>query len=172
MSWEEMYSGDYPCKCGKGTYTEVVEMDDWNRQREHRTINCPKCAENEKIAKINEAKDRERLKQLDEEIKAYSSERYMGKWHSYFASARNKKDIWTLAKRMGIERNRLSSFYSRNKSLNMEEYVKNLAVSNNMHKIMQVLNIEDIDLSCKIDEVMKLKSAEYVKLVAEWHRNH
>lgn len=33
MSWEEMYSRDYPCSCGKGTYTEVVEMDDWNRRR-------------------------------------------------------------------------------------------------------------------------------------------
>ena len=172
MSWEEMYRRDYPCSCGKGTYTEVVEMDDWNRRREHRTINCPECAEIEKQAKINEDKERERLKQLDEEIKTYFNERYMEKWHSYFASTKNKKEIWTLAKEMGIERDSLSSFYSRNKSLNMEEYVTNLAVSNNMQKIMQALNIEDMDLSCKVDEVMRLKRAEYAKSVAEWHRNH
>ncbi len=157
MSWEEMYSRDYPCSCGKGTYTEVVEMDNWNRRREHRTINCPECAENEKIAKINEAKEREKLKNLDEEIKTYFSEHYMEKWLSYFDSAKNKKEIWALAKGRGIEGDSLSSFYSRNKSLSMEEYVKNLAVSNNMQKIMQFLNVEDVDLSCKVDEVMKLK---------------
>lgn len=172
MSWEVMYNKEYPCSCGKGTYTEVVEMDDWNRRREHQTINCPECAENAKIAKINEAKERERLKQLDEEIKTYFGKRYMEKWLSYFESAKNKKGFWTIAKEMGIERNSLSSFYSRNKSINMQEYVRNLAVSNNMQKIMQALNIEDVDLSYKVEEVIKLKRAEYVKSVAEWHRNH
>lgn len=172
MSWEEMYIRDYPCTCGKGTYTEVVEMDDWNRRREHRTINCPECAENEKIAKMKEAKERERSRNLDEEIKNYFSEHYMEKWLSYFDSAKNKKEIWEIAKGMGIERDSLSSFYSRNKSISMEEYVKNLAVSDNMQKIMQFLNVEDMDLSSKVDEVMKLKRAEYAKLVAEWHRNH
>lgn len=172
MSWEEMDRRDYPCNCGKGTYTEVVEMDDWNRRREHRTINCPECAENEKIAKINEAKERDRLKNLDEEIKTYFREHYMEKWVSYFYSAKNKKEIWALAREIGIERDSLSSFYSRNKFLKMEEYVTNLVVSNNMQKIMQVLNIEDVDLSCKVNEVMKLKRVEYAKSVAEWHRNH
>jgi signal recognition particle subunit SEC65 len=172
MSWEEMYCRDYPCSCGKGTYTEVVEMDDWNRRREHRTINCPECAENEKIAKINEVKEKERLKKLDEEIKTYFRELYMEKWLSYFDSAKNKKEIWTLAKEIGIEKDSLSSFYSRNKSINMEEYVRNLAISNNIQKIMQVLNIGDKDLTYKVDEAMKLKKAEYARLVADWHRNH
>ncbi|MGD7054769.1 hypothetical protein [Sutcliffiella horikoshii] len=172
MSWEEMDRRDYPCNCGNGTYTVVVQMDDWNRHRERRTINCPECAENEKTAKINEAKERERLKNLDEEIKTYFSEHYMEKWLSYFDSAKNKKEIWALAKEKGIERDSLSSFYTRNKSKGIEIYVKELAISDNMQKIMQALNIEDLDLSCKVDEVMKLKRIEYAKSVAEWHRNH
>ncbi|WP_066320474.1 hypothetical protein [Bacillus sp. FJAT-29814] len=172
MSWEEMYSRDYPCSCGKGTYTEVVEMDVWNRRREHRTINCSECAEKEKLAKIKEAEERERLKKLDEEIKNYFEERYMEEWLTYFASAKNKKEIWALAKEIRVERDSLSSFYNRNKSINMEEYVRKLAVTNNMQKIMEVLNIEDMQLTSKIDEALKLKKAEYAKAVAAWHRNH
>lgn len=172
MSWEEMDRGDYPCNCGKGTYTKVVEMDDWNRRREKRTINCPECAEKEKTEKIKEAKERERLKKLDDEIKTYFGERYMEELLSYFASAKNKKEYWTLAKRMGIQEDSLSTFYSRNKSISMEDYVRKLGTSKNMLKIMQVLNIEDMDLTYKVDEAMKLKKAEYARLVAEWHRNH
>lgn len=48
MSWEEMSRRDYPCNCGKSTYTEVNEMDDWNRYREHIIMNCPVCAEKKK----------------------------------------------------------------------------------------------------------------------------
>lgn len=172
MSWEEMYRRDYPCNCGKGTYTEVVEMDDWNRRREHRSINCLECAEKEKIAKIKEGEERERLKKLDEEIKTYFRERYIEAWLTYFASAKNKKEIWALAKEIGVERDSLSSFYNRNKSISMEDYVENLAVSDNMKSIMQVLNIEDIDLTCKVDEALKMKKEEYSRAVAEWHRNH
>ena len=45
MSWEEMSSKKYPCKCGKGFFTETTYMDDWNRITEEHTINCEECNE-------------------------------------------------------------------------------------------------------------------------------
>lgn len=172
MSWEEMHRRDYPCSCGKGTYTEVVEMDDWKGRREHRTMHCFECAEKERIAKIEEAKEKSRLKKLDEEIKTYFAEHYMGEWLTYFASARNKKETWALAKEIGIERNSLSSFYNQNKALSTDEYIRRLARYDNIQEIMQVLDIEDSDLKCKVKEAMELKKSDYARLLAHWHNDH
>lgn len=43
MSWEEMCTKKYPCKCGKGFYIETTYMDDWNRTRETYEIECEDC---------------------------------------------------------------------------------------------------------------------------------
>lgn len=165
-----MYRRDYPCRCGKSTYTEIVEMDDWNRRREHRIMNCPECAEQERIAKAEqkreEAEDKARLqeldadlKELDAEIKTYFAEHYMEEWLTYFSSARNKKETWTLAKKTGVESDSLSSFYKWNKGFSMEEYIRGLARYNKMQKIMEALNIDDRDFKSKVEEAMELRKS-------------
>lgn len=151
MSWEEMYRRDYPCKCGKGTYTEVGEMDDWNRTRDYKIINCLECAESEA-----------RLKVLVEEIKAHFEKHYMEDWLSFFASARNKKEVWALAKKTGVESYSLSAFYDHNRRSSMEDYVRRLARLYNMLKIIEALNINDSHLKSKVEEAMDLRGSSYV----------
>ena len=53
MSWEEMWSRKYPCKCGKGFYKETSYMDDWNRTRETYIIECEECKEKYNITVKN-----------------------------------------------------------------------------------------------------------------------
>jgi hypothetical protein len=40
---------------------------------------------------------------LVEEIKVHFERYYMEDWLSYFASARNKKEIWTLGRKQGLK---------------------------------------------------------------------
>lgn len=160
MSWEEMSRRDYTCNCGKSTYTEVNEMDDWNRYREHVIINCPACAEKGRIARVErerkQAEDTARLKELVLEIKLYFEERYMQNWLDYFVSARNKKAAWTLAKEIGIERHSLSSFYQLHKGSSVDDYVKSLAKPYNMLEIIKVLNINDSSFKNKAEKAIDL----------------
>jgi hypothetical protein len=163
MSWEEMYRRDYPCKCGKGTYTEIVEMDDWNERREYRRINCPECAEKERIAveerKREKAERLSRLKELIEEINAYFEYRYMKDWINYFSSARNKKEVWALATKISVESYSLTSFYQHNKGVSIESYLKGLVKLHNMQAIMKVLDINDGYLKSKVEEAMALRNS-------------
>jgi hypothetical protein len=46
VSWEEMSKKDYPCPCGKGIYTDILEMNDFNRTREDHIMNCEECKKN------------------------------------------------------------------------------------------------------------------------------
>lgn len=166
MSWEEMYRRDYPCKCGKGTYTEVGEMDDWNRTRDYRIINCSECAEKARIAAEEERKakaEREaRLKVLVEEITTHFERHYMEEWLSFFASVRNKKEVWALAKKTGVESYSLSTFYDHNKGSSMESYVRRLARPYNMVKIIEALNINDSHLKSKVEEAMDLNKSVHL----------
>lgn len=166
MSWEVMSRRDYPCNCGKSTYTEVNEMDDWNRYREHIITNCPVCAEKERIARAEEERkrneDTERLKELVLEVKPYFEERYMQDWLDYFVSAKNKKAAWTLAQEIGIERHSLSSFYQLYKGSSVNDYVRSLAKPYNMLKIIEVLNINDSSLKNKVEKLIDLDNSVHI----------
>lgn len=161
MSWEEMSRREYPCECGKGTYVEVVEMDDWNRRKDYIIIKCPECAERERIAEHErerkEAKERAHLKELVKEINTYFEEHYMEDWIAYFSSAKSKKEVWTLAKKIGVESFSLSSFYKYNQGASIEECVRVFAKAYNMGKIIEVLNIDDSYFKSKVDELLKIK---------------
>lgn len=170
MSWSTTSRYTYPCSCGKGTYTVHVEMDDWNRQRDHRVIHCPECAEKEKEHKMKIVNERKHLRELDEEVRIYFDEHYMEQWFKYFAPTKNKKEKWTLANDMGIERGSISTFYNRWKSRSMDEYIRSLANYNNMQKIIQVLHIEDSCLISKVQQALELKEREYSRAVRDWHR--
>ncbi|OHR74756.1 hypothetical protein [Bacillus sp. UMB0893] len=166
MSWEETYRREYPCNCGKSTYTEVGEMDDWNRSREYVIINCPECAENAKTVEAErrrqEAENTARLKELVLELKPYFEEHYMQNWLDYFVSARNKKAAWALAKEIGVESQSLSSFYQLNKDSSVEDYVRGLARPYNMLKIIEALKINDSFFKSKVEESVNLNKSVHV----------
>jgi hypothetical protein len=83
-----MYIREYPCNCGKSIYTEIGEMDDWNRQREYKIINCPECANQARIEaerqKEQQSKNQTRLKELASDIKTYFECSYLDEWAAYF----------------------------------------------------------------------------------------
>lgn len=171
MSWEEMSRGDYPCPCGKGTYTRILDMDDWNRIREFTTMNCPVCAEKERAEEERLKKEDQRLSELDKEIKAYFAANYIEEWLTYFAPAKNKKQTWELAAKLRVETKSLSTFYSIKYS-SKETYIRSLATYRNMEKIMRALNINDSKLANEVEEAIELYKKEYGRAVANWHRNH
>lgn len=80
MSWEVMSSETVVCRCGKGTVTHVMEMDDWNRVRNHTDIHCPDCRR--KAAREADAERRTEAKkeQLYEQAKQLAIKRYMRQW--------------------------------------------------------------------------------------------
>lgn len=53
MSWEESRRFKKPCPCGKGTWVEVNESDDWLRERSYGEINCPVCRVTHRIEEIH-----------------------------------------------------------------------------------------------------------------------
>jgi hypothetical protein len=166
MSWEETYRITKPCYCGRSTITEVGEGDDWNRHREYQIIDCPRCAEEARkkaeVAALIKAKEEERLKELIEEINTHFEQHYMDEWISLFNSAKNKKAIWSLATKIGVESYSLASFYQHNKRNNKEDYIKRLARLHNLNKIMAVLNIKDSILEKKLTEALNLRASNYI----------
>jgi arginyl-tRNA--protein-N-Asp/Glu arginylyltransferase len=166
MSWEEMYRRYYPCKCGKSTFTEIGEMDDWNRFREYRVINCPECAKLERIEvekqKEKQIKNEKRLRELAADIKDSFENSYMDEWFAIFQPLKSKKEAWQLAHNMGVENKSLSSFYQFSKGISIKEYAKNLVSIRNMDKIIATLHIQDNILSAKVKEAGELMQSTFV----------
>ncbi|MCK6205768.1 hypothetical protein KZX50_10000 [Bacillus infantis] len=166
MSWEEMYRREYPCKCGKRTYTEIGEMDDWNRHREYKIMNCSECARQEQIEaekkKEKQIENEKRLRELAADIMASFENNYMDEWVTIFQSIRSKKDAWQLACRMGVENKSLSSFYQFCRGMSIREYARILVSIRNMEKIMATLHIQDNILSSKVKEARELMESAVV----------
>ncbi|PLR65567.1 hypothetical protein [Bacillus sp. UMB0893] len=166
MSWEETYRRTKPCSCGEGTITEVGEGDDWNRHREYQTIDCPTCKEEARKAAVKaaeiKAEEEARLKELISEINIHFEQHYMDEWLSLFGSAKSKRAIWTLAKKLGVESYSLASFYQHNKRSNKEDYVRRLARPHNMLKIMEALDKKDSSFESKVKEARMLNGPYYM----------
>ena len=79
------------CACGKGTTTFVVEMDDWNRIRNHTDIHCPRCLK--KATQDAEARERkEALKEaLYEEAQKLAEKRYLEQWLALYTGLATKE---------------------------------------------------------------------------------
>lgn len=61
MSWSEDFRSEHRCPCGKGTWVEITESDDWSRSRKTGEINCPDCRKTHRIEEFQES-DRKGLK--------------------------------------------------------------------------------------------------------------
>lgn len=93
MSWETMSSETKPCNCGRGTVTYERQMDDWNRVRKLRTINCDICSEAEGKRHDKARKAKEQFDHLTLEAFCLAEQRYFPKWVDQY-SGKSKKEIW------------------------------------------------------------------------------
>ncbi|MGM9926639.1 MAG: hypothetical protein ACI35O_12865 [Bacillaceae bacterium] len=162
MSWQEYRRTERSCYCKEGKIITVSEDDDWNRYREYEIIECPKCAEEARLAAIKEANERarddERLKTLRNEVNHHFDEHYMEKWISVFSSCKSKKSYWELAKKLGVEASSLSNFYTyyKGNNSNMNNYIKSKTSISNMNNILKALNINDEYLQIRVNEALEI----------------
>src|SRR5206468_1206764 len=56
MSWEVDGRVERPCACGKGTWVEISESDDWGGSRSHAEINCAECRKNCWIDEVHDTR--------------------------------------------------------------------------------------------------------------------
>lgn len=95
MSWEFMGTETLPCKCGAGTISISTEMDDWNRKRYNRTVNCEYCKEQERV-KAEEADRQKKLHDdLSHKVRGLAEPRYLDKWTEQM-TGKSKVDAWRL----------------------------------------------------------------------------
>ena len=84
-----------PCWCGKGTITYITEMDDWNRTRSHKEINCPICKNQDRIKTEEKIAKEKKIKSLHTKARDIAVSRYLQQWLSMFSTL-NKKEAWQL----------------------------------------------------------------------------
>jgi hypothetical protein len=84
-----------PCKCGAGTMTNVMEMDDWNRTRSSTEIHCPACEEKRfREREAYQARESRRAELLRTATQL-ATDRYLQRWLALFAGM-SKKAAWKL----------------------------------------------------------------------------
>ena len=93
MSWEFMGTETYPCRCGVGTISVSTEMDDWNRKRYQKKINCEYC-ERQEQAKAEEAHKRKELRDgLLHKARVLAESRHLAAWMKLM-TGKSKVDAW------------------------------------------------------------------------------
>ena len=135
-----MTSNKYPCKCGKGTYTYISEMDDWSRSREKYILNCEDCKEeyvfvegsfiSKAVIKVTTKFHTQIDKNVDK-LNNYMKNTYESMWLRLFSSCKTKKDYWNklvdVKKGLGIYPQSLGTFYKDVKRYeNVEDYLLQL----------------------------------------------
>jgi hypothetical protein len=132
------------CRCGKGTVTYVVEMDDWNRARDHTYINCPACKEEDRQKQAITAERAERAATLYVKAKQLALDRYLDLWLSAY-SGLQKKDAW---KRYigGSGYPTLGTFYKHVRDLSgLTEYMR-WCFLNRFEEALRAMNVHDEEI--------------------------
>lgn len=153
MSWELMSDEKRICACGKGFVVERHYMDDWNRTREERFVECKYCKEQQ----LKERNRREEMRSAFDKIVSYFNEKYLDQWIAYFKDKISKKSIWETVHSIGLENCSLSTFYSDHRSHSIEEmngYYKSLVKIKNITKIIQILDIKDEVIENELPELL------------------
>ncbi|ASS95983.1 hypothetical protein [Peribacillus simplex] len=186
MSWEVMTSNDYPCKCGKGTYTYISEMDDWSRSREEYILNCDYCKEkyvfsegsfiSNEVVKIT-TKFHKQIDKYVDELNDYMKNTYDSSWLMLFNSCKTKKDYWNrlvrIKKELGIYSHSLGTFYKDVKGYeSIENYLLQLFYSYSTYKetdhhifdrLVKLMDISDK----QIQEIKTQISIVYIEMKEE-----
>ncbi len=155
-----------PCPCGKGTYTIISEMDDWNRTRDSWEMNCADCKreyllqtetafdsglsyERHFWARRGNVEKYEKLKQEANKLlkKAYeiSETMYLEKWKNTF-NGKNKKSVWVAITNNGEHYPSLGTFYKHVKDEGIEKYLESFFKRENS-EALKILGISDENIS-------------------------
>jgi hypothetical protein len=142
------------CSCGKGTITYRMEMDDWNRVRDFKTINCPVC----KAAADKQAESaflREQLKEkLLADARSIAEKRYLNRWLGMFRN-KSKKEAWLLYTG-GSGYPALGTFYKHVKEADgVEPYLRN-HFGYDFSKALRALKIKDLEIENLLSDARKL----------------
>lgn len=141
MSWEQMSAETKPCRCGKGTITYYMDMDDWNRTRHYKSIACAECkavAEEKDRLEIEREKKRESLLARAVQI---AKERYLARWLSMYAG-KTKKAAWRLCTG-GSGYPALGTFYKHVKFDGTVEQYLCRSFSHDFQKALKQMKIND-----------------------------
>lgn len=153
MSWEQMSAEKKPCPCGKGTVTYYMDMDDWNRVRHYKSIECPTCkADAEEKSRQEMAREQERRKLLSEATKL-AEERYLARWLAMYAG-KNKKSAWLLYTG-GSGYPALGTFYKHVKDEGMERYLRR-SFSHDFQRALEKMNVKDRDIQSLLKAIEKI----------------
>ena len=149
MSWEKFPPEIKHCWCGNSTITYMMEMDDWNRTRTSRVINCQECQEKY----LSEEQEKNRKKELREKLhnkaKSLAADRYLDAWIEKFAGL-NKKQAWgLLSTKSGYPS--LGTFYKHTKDEGMEKYIKR-QFEQDFEACLEKLGINDESITNIINE--------------------
>lgn len=153
MSWEKMVPEEKPCSCGKGTITYITEMDDWNRIRTSREINCPVCSENERI-RLEEQKAKEQ-KRVNLYINArnLAESRYLDKWLNMYEGL-NKKDAWQLLTG-GDGYPAIGTFYKHVKEEGVNKYLQR-HFRDHFEEALRIMEVKDREIENMLHEKSRI----------------
>ncbi|CAE6899508.1 hypothetical protein [Paraburkholderia domus] len=98
MSWEQISTETRPCPCGNGTVTITTEMDDWNRYRESKAIDCPSCRATQHA--LDSAREQHIARKTASVAQAHAlaASRYLDQWLALFEGKSKKSCRDTLFK--------------------------------------------------------------------------
>jgi len=155
MSWDEMGCETRPCPCGTGTVTYRWEMDDWNRTRDSKTINCSKSqadADTEERAAMERERERAALLSRAGEL---ARERYFEAWLNLF-SGKSKKKAW-LIYTGGRGYPALGTFYKHVRDFEgVEKYLRR-SFEHDIDKILRSLRVDDSEVTAMLRAAEKLR---------------
>jgi hypothetical protein len=151
MSWEQMSADTKPCPCGKGTITYYIDMDDWNRFRHYKKIDCPKCkAEADEKHRLEGEREKKRESLLAKAVQI-AEKRYLARWLAMY-EGKNKKAAWQLYTG-GSGYPALGTFYKHVKfDGTVEQYLRR-SFSHDFQKALKQMKVKDRE----IDELLSAR---------------
>jgi len=149
MSWEKMVPEEKSCWCGKGTITYITEMDDWNRIRTSREINCPVCRENERVRLEEQDAKKQKRVNLHRKAQKLAESRYLDKWLNMYEGL-NKKEAW-LVLTGGDGYPALGTFYKYVKEEGLNKYLYR-HFCNHFEEVLKIMKVKDQEIETLLHE--------------------
>jgi hypothetical protein len=148
MSWEEMLPDVRPCRCGDGTITFHLEMDDWNRARTYTTYECDRCRkEADDNARVQLDRKQMRHALLSMALKL-ASDRYLSQWLARF-EGKSKKAAWQILT-AHQKYPSLGTFYQHVRETGLDHYLR-WRFAGDFEMALKALKIRDSE----IDELIE-----------------
>lgn len=153
MSWDELGTKEYPCPCGKRTYSVTSMMDDWSRHDERWQMSCTSYSlfsydylESGIVRQTNcwvrtadlemVSKKKEEAVALEKIIMKSAVQKHLSQWKDSFQSIKSKKQLWSRLKEV-VDQPSLSVFYSHIKNLEAATYLESQFTFRSLSNILK-----------------------------------